>query len=428
MQDTLKGKKLLLLGGSRNMKEILDAAQAMGIQIGVTDWYNTDVSPVKLMADEYFDVSITDYPALQKLIRENNYDGVTTGYTDSYLEPYAKLCDLCDLPCYGTPEQFSILTNKEKYKKLFKEFGVPTLEPYSADQIDQDFNGYPLMLKPIEGSGGKGLEIVYDYAEYKKVINNENVRYLIEPYIAERNEMTAFFLFIDHEVYLSGTANRFLSKPQGEKIGLPVFYSFPSSYDAVFRKYTAQPMKEMFKSLGVKDGMLFAQCMIHEGVVKVYDLGYRLTGSLEYKLQEKMYGFNPLKMMIHHSLTGKMLPDDSKPDIERLMQNDIFGFNVTMLGKEGTIERIEGYEKIMQIPGVIDCAFKMIAGESIKEHMIGTLGQIVARIFFTADTLNTSMKTLEEIYRNIKIIDTQGNDMILDTFNINDIVKFYNMN
>ena len=234
-------------------------------------------------------------------------------------------------------------------------------------------------------------------------------------------------MFIDNQFYLSGTANRFLSKPQGEKIGLPVFYSFPSSYDAVFRKYTAQPMLEMFKNLGVKDGMLFAQCMLHEGVVKVYDLGYRLTGSLEYKLQEKMYDFNPLKMMIHHSLTGKMLPDDAKFDIERLMQNDIFGFNVTMLGKEGTIERIDGYDKIMQIPGVIDCAFKMIAGESIKEHMIGTLGQIVARIFFTSETLSAGMAILKEIYRNIKIIDTQGNDMILDTFNINDIVKFYNM-
>lgn len=428
MQDIFKGKKLLLLGGSRNMKEILDAAHIMGIQVGVTDWYNTEVSPVKLMADEYFDVSITDYPELQKLIIDNNYDGVMTGYTDSYLEPYAELCELCNFPCYGTKEQFNILTNKQKYKKLFKEFGVPTLEPYSADEIKQDFKDYPLMLKPIEGSGGKGLEIVYDYAEYKKVINNEDVRYLIEPYIAERNELTAFFLFIDNEVYLSGTANRFLSKPQGDKIGLPVFYSFPSSYDAVFREHTAQPMEKMFKSLRVKDGMLFAQCMIHEGVAKVYDLGYRLTGSLEYKLQEKMYSFNPLNMMIHHSLTGKMLPDDSNLDIEQLMQNNIFGFNVTMLGKEGIIERIEGYEKIMQIPGVIDCAFKMVAGESIEEHMIGTLGQIIARIFFISDNLNEAMKILQEIYRNIKIIDTQGNNMILDTFNINDLVKFYNIN
>ena len=120
MQDIFKGKKILLLGGSRNMKEILDAAQAMGIKIGVTDWYNTDISPVKLMADEYFDVSITDYPALQRLIIDNNYDGVMTGYTDSYLEPYAKLCDLCDLPCYGTQEQFSVLTNKQKYKNCSK--------------------------------------------------------------------------------------------------------------------------------------------------------------------------------------------------------------------------------------------------------------------------------------------------------------------
>ena len=427
MQNNLADKKLLMLGGTRNMKEILDAAHDMGIQVGVTDWYDTKISPVKLMADEYFDVSITDFPALQKLIRNNNYDGVITGYTDSYLEPYAELCSLCNLPCYGTQEQFNILTNKQKYKKLFKEFGVPTLESYRANEINEDFKGYPLMLKPIEGSGGKGLEIVCNYTEYKETISNDDVKYLIEPYIEERNELTAFFLFIDDEVYLSGTANRFLSKSQGEKIGLPVLYSFPSSYDKVFREHTAPQMKKMFKNMGIKDGMLFAQCMVHEGIPKVYDLGYRLTGSLEYKLQEKMYDFNPLKMMIHHSLTGKMLPEKVKLDLEKSIHNDIFGFNVTMLGKEGTIERIEGYDEVMQIPGTIDCAFKMIAGESIKERMIGTLGQIVARIFFTADNINNGMETLQEIYSHIKIIDTKGNNMILDTFDLDKIAKFYNI-
>ena len=37
------------------MKEILDAARSLGVFVGVTDWYDTHRSPVKAMADAYYD-------------------------------------------------------------------------------------------------------------------------------------------------------------------------------------------------------------------------------------------------------------------------------------------------------------------------------------------------------------------------------------
>jgi hypothetical protein len=58
----------------------------------------------------------------------------------------------------------------------------------------------------------------------------------------------------------------------------------------------------------------------------------------------------------------------------------------------------------------------MVPGESITPAMIGTLGQIVARIFFVADTLEEAEDTLRNIYRVMRMYDTAGENMILDTF------------
>jgi hypothetical protein len=62
----------------------------------------------------------------------------------------------------------------------------------------------------------------------------------------------------------------------------------------------------MFKSIGMTDGMIFIQTFVENGRFIFYEMGYRLTGSLEYKLMDKLLGINPLNMMIEFALTGKV--------------------------------------------------------------------------------------------------------------------------
>lgn len=417
----LKGKRLLLLGGSRNMFEVLYAARRQGVFVGVTDWYDKARSPVKTEADASYDISIEDTEALVALIRREGYEGVLTGYTDSYLLPYARLCRKAGLTSYGTDDQMKTLTDKDLYKQLFQKYSVPCLPSYKKEEIGHDFANFPLLIKPSKGSGGKGLIRVADYPTFEKEIdslegNALKSAYIIEPFLDERDEMTAFFLMVQGKVLLAGTANRFLSRPQGDKIALPVLYSMPSSYEKVFRDQTAPPIIRMLEALGLQNGILFAQCIVHEGIPKVYDMGYRLTGSLEYKLQEVLYGFNPLDMLIRHSLTGSMLEKNQILDENRLSHPTGFGFNVTLLGTEGRIGTIKGKEEVLALPGVLDFVLKLVEGDGISQDMLGTLGQIVARVFFTSRNLDEAKVQLERIYQFSRILDDQGKDMILDRF------------
>ena len=123
----LEGKKLLVLGGDAASIDIVKAAQNMGVYTIVTDWYDTKRSPAKLVADEYWNEEIFKPELISRLIKEHNVDGVLTGFTDSYLLQYQRICELSGLPCYATKEVFETTMDKAKFKQLCRDNGVPDL-------------------------------------------------------------------------------------------------------------------------------------------------------------------------------------------------------------------------------------------------------------------------------------------------------------
>jgi biotin carboxylase len=425
--NTLKGKRLLILGGSRISCEIVKRAQEMGIYVMVTDWYPIEKSPAKQIADEAFLVSTADVDAVVQLIKEKKVDGVFTGFTDSVLPYYARICEKAGLPCYGTEEQFEIMINKRKYKELCRKFGVPTVEEYKIDESfqDEDFDRikYPVLVKPADNSGARGVTICRSKEELKEAYNkaisfSQSKEVLVERYI-EGKEVTTFWLFRDGEIYLTALGNRHVKHNQEGVIPLPVAYTFPSVYLDKYQREVVPRVKEMLRSIGIKNGMMFMQCLVEDGNCIVYDIGYRLTGSLEYKLLEKVCGYNPLDMMIKFALTGSMY----EGDLEALINPnfDQYAANITFLVKPGVIGKIIGVEEIKKVPGVIDAVLAHVEGDEIPESAIGTLKQIVLRAFAVAETKEELAKIISQVHSLFHVYSDRGEDMLLSKFDIEEM-------
>src|SRR5699024_7518339 len=159
-------------------------------------------------------------------------------------------------------------------------------------------------------SGGRGVYICRNEQEliegYKRALNfSPSKNILVERFI-EGKEVTVFYTLDDGDVYLTGMGNRHIKNNQENVIALPVAYTFPSRYIEKYRKEVEPNVKKMFQSLGMKNGMVFMQCLIENDECLVYDIGYRLTGTLEYKLIDEIQDYNPLEMMIRFALTGNM--------------------------------------------------------------------------------------------------------------------------
>ena len=158
MFEKLKGRKLLILGGIAPMIEVIERAHEMGIEVLVTDYLEN--SPAKSCADKSFMTSTRDIDAVVDLCKREAVDGIYTGNVDSMLTYYAQICDKAGLPCYGTLEHFQIMTDKQRFKKLCKQYDVPTVAEYSAAAIEQDLAAYPVIVKPVDSSGSRGISIV----------------------------------------------------------------------------------------------------------------------------------------------------------------------------------------------------------------------------------------------------------------------------
>ena len=120
---SIKGKKLLILGGTALACGTVEKAKQMGVFTIVTD--DREDSPAKKVSDASFMVSATDVEALVDLCKEQEVDGVLTTYHDRLL-PYAQeVSDRLGLPYLATAEQLEMIRNKKKSKNLCIEYGIP---------------------------------------------------------------------------------------------------------------------------------------------------------------------------------------------------------------------------------------------------------------------------------------------------------------
>ena len=420
----IAGKRLLVLGGMRISCEIVKKAQALGVYTLVADYNKVEDSPGKQIADEAVDLSVTDVEAVVSYIKENRIDGVFVGFNDMLLPFYADICKKAGLPCYGTKEQFLTLIAKDKYKALCRQFDVPTIPEYDINDAGIRF---PVLVKPVDSSGSRGITICHNREELEQAVEfgqkaSKSGKAIIERYMDGR-EVTVFWTFQNGNYYLSALANRHVKHNQGDDvIPLPVGYTFPSVFLPKYRDEVEENCKRMFRHLGLKDGMMFMQCKVEDGRCYVYDLGYRLTGSLEYKLLERVCGYNPLEMMIRFALTGNMgeesIADKVIPEFETP------AFNVSCLCAPGTIKAITGIDEVKQMSEVEDAVMAHIPGETITEKMRGLLAQITVRVLGSVSAKEDLLPVMKRIDNTIHIIGENGEQLLLPGVEYDDIEGF----
>ena len=424
MKDVLKGKRLLILGGMRFSCEIVNKAREMGIYTLVADYNRIEDSPGKQIADEAVDISVIDVDAVASYIKHNSIDGVIVGFNDMLLPYYAEICEKSGLPCYGTKEQFETLIAKDKYKALCRQFNVPTIPEY--DIHDENIR-YPVLVKPVDNSGSRGITICHNCQELEKAVefgqkSSKSGKVIIERYMDGR-EVTVFWTFQNGNYCLSALANRHIKHNQGDDvIPLPVGYTFPSVFLPKYREDVEENCKLMFRHLSLKDGMMFMQCKVEDGRCYVYDLGYRLTGSLEYKILERVCGYNPLEMMIRFALTGEMgeesIVDKAIPEFKTP------AFNVSCLCAPGTIKEITGIDEVKRMPEVNGVVVAHAPGETITEQMRGLLAQITVRVLGSVPAKEDLLPTMQRIDDTIHIIGTNGEQLLLPGVELSDIEGF----
>ncbi len=425
MYSELKGKKLLFLGAVRPLCEAVEIAKSMGIYTIVTD-YLPD-SPAKKYADKACMVSTTDVDAIVKLCKEEKVDGIFTAFIDSML-PYArKVCDIMGFPFYASEEQIRLSLDKAFFKQQCRKYDVPVpmdfTEAITENGIDASKVTFPVIVKPIDSSGGRGVKICYNEKElvdaYKYAMDvspGKNV--LVEEYVVG-DEVTATYTMKNGEVSLSCFKDKLVSLDHEEITSQSDILICPSRHLKQFFEETNGKIINMLKGMNATDGSVFFQGIVSDKGIKFFELGYRANGACDYRHIASENGINYLKMMIAHAVTGQMVGYELSQD-NPFFAKYVLTYNLWAHG--GIIGNITGKEIVEKIGNVVMCEYTHAIGDEITDNH--TLSQRVFRAVIKDNDIDRVKKTILEIQDTIKIENVNGNTMLYKPFNVERMNKY----
>ena len=230
-------KKLLLLGGSRYLLPVIKAAKELGIYTITCDYLPDNIA--HKYSDEYRNVSIIDKDAVLEVAKELSVDGVLSFACDPGVVTMAYVTEKMGLPSVGPYKSVDILQNKGKFRAFLAAngFNVPLARSYTqaADAIkDKDIYKWPVIVKPVDSAGSKGVTKVDDPDQLKESIKHALSfshcnEFIIEEFITQKgcSSDTDSFSVSGELKFVSFSAQRF--DKDAENPYTPAAYSWPAT-------------------------------------------------------------------------------------------------------------------------------------------------------------------------------------------------------
>lgn len=421
-----KGKKVLIMAGkpigSEDIVNYLKNNKAYTI---VTDNHPIKYSPAKLIADESWNISTADVQAIVEKAKKREIDAVFTGAHEFNIWKTMEVCDNLVLPFYASREQLLKTTVKSIYKQLFKNFQIPVVTEYEIKEnfIESNFSQiqYPVLIKPVDGSGGYGISICYNEVElkagYEKAIFYSKMGEVLVEKHTSSAEVTIFYIIQNGKIMLSAMADRFTGNGEKYTIPLPVLYIFPSTYLDKYISTLNDNVIAAFESMDLKNGMIFIQSFIDNGRFLFYDIGFRLTGTQEYHILDHICGYHPLEMLVDYSLTGKMGEEDISAKVNPYFNNKL-AFNITFLAKPCTIGKYKGIWDVERMQGVLKVIKNHQEGTIIPQSAVGTLNQVVLRVLGVSDSFEDMRTLITSVKEEIDVLSDRGKTVLIPSFNL----------
>ena len=415
----IKGKKLLIIGGSASMIDLVETAKRLGVYTIVVDWNSITDSPAKTHADEYWNNSIMDYDSIVPKAKEKGVDGVITCMTDSYLTPYRIISEMLNTPCYLDEKTEKISTDKLLFKRNCHKYGIPVAKKYDVDVHDEtaiEQLPFPVVVKPADGSGSRGFKVCQNKEDLIEGYNNavkfsSSNRVIIEDYMPY-DSVIIHYTLINGKCYYSGISDKISCKFKSSGSSVMGFQSFPSKGEKTYLDSLDEKVRNMFEKTGFKNGPIWIEAFFDGQKKFVFnEMGYRFGGSFTYYPVQYFYKVNQLEMLIEYAVTGEY--SGVRPKRCKVDENYCI---LPVHCKAGMIQTIKGVDAVKDRKDVYAYAPKHFEGQEIKDW--GTALQVFCYLHILYKDNNGLMRSIRDILSQLKAIDENGDNMLYTLYDI----------
>ena len=320
----MRQKRLMLLGGIRYLLPVIRSAHEQGYYVITADYLPGNIA--HKFSDEYVNVSIVDKEAVLRVALEKKIDGILSFGVDPGVVSAAYVQEIMGLPAFGPYHSVEILQNKDKFRAFLTEhgFNVPKAKGYSsveAAMADVAEWKYPVIVKPTDSAGSKGVTRVDDLGQmiiavahaFKKSISGHII---VEDYIEKMGCSSDTDSFSENGKlkFVSFCAQRFDSNAANPYT--PAAYTWPSTFTKEQEAYLTREIQRLITLLGMKTNIYNIETRIGtDGKPYIMELTPRGGGNRLCEMLHYATGVDMITAMTRYCV------GDSVPEIKQLPYN-----------------------------------------------------------------------------------------------------------
>jgi biotin carboxylase len=300
-------KKLAVLGASYLQLPLILKAKSMEIEVHCFAWDNKDAI-AKNSADYFYPISILDSEAILDVCKNVGIDGITSIASDICMPVISYVADAMNLPNYNSLNCATKATNKALMRAAFKQNGILSPLSHTFNNYDAilDFNlDFPVIVKPTDRSGSRGVTLTKNHTELKEAISvalteSFEKQVVVEEYIDGR-EISVESISFNGNHYILAVTDKITTGP-------PYFVELahhqPSGLSKELLDNVYEATNHCLDALDIKYGASHAEFKLDKNNnIFVIEVGARMGGDfIGSHLVELSTGYDYLKAVIDISL------------------------------------------------------------------------------------------------------------------------------
>lgn len=336
-------KKLMLLGGMRYLVPVIEAAHKLGVYVITCDYLPNNIA--HKYSDEYCNVSILEKDKVLEKAKELKIDGILSFACDPGVVTAAYVAEKMGLPSSGPYESVEILQNKGKFRKFLTEnnFNVPVAKQYTDIETalnDTEMFNWPVIVKPTDSAGSKGVTKVEEKDKLKDAINyalkfSHSNEFIIEDFLEKVGDSSDCDSFsIDGKLkFVSFSAQKF--DENCENPYTPAAYTWPALISKIHQEELTNEIQRLLTLLNMKNSIYNIETReCTNGKAYIMECSPRGGGNRLAEMVRYMTGVDMITNIVKVALG--MEPDD----INQQEIKDNWAEIILHSEKEGTFEKL----------------------------------------------------------------------------------------
>ncbi len=302
--------KIMLLGGSPQQIIAIKKAKELGFITILCDYLPDN--PGQYVADKFYQTSTTDKYEVLEVAKSESIDGILSYASDPAAPIAAFVANELGLP--GNPyKSVEILGYKDLFRRYLTENGFQSPISYMVENYDDCLTNaeklsFPLMVKPVDSAGSKGvtkvgsmegLQRAFDYA----MAYSKSCKIIMETYIVQEHKH-----MISGDCFVIGGKIVFWGFLNGHKClkvnpFVPTGTSYPlDDYQDRIDEVKNQ-IQRLISDLDIEFGGFNIEVIISkEGKINIIELGPRNGGNMIPDFLYRLSGFDMIEASIKCAL------------------------------------------------------------------------------------------------------------------------------